>query len=91
MLQHLYHILEIRIFKTNIKLINIGKYNMKEIKNFINEAYTPLAINKTSRVTWANVHDAVLNTLMKYYRKPGISKEVTDYCDKVRDALNSIK
>lgn len=28
---------------------------------------------------------------MRYYRKPGVSKEVTDYCDKVRDVLNSIK
>ena len=54
---------------------------MKQLNEYI--------INE-SRITWANVHDAVLNTLMKYYRKPGISKEVTDYCDKVRDALNSI-
>ena len=55
---------------------------MKQLNEYI--------INE-SRITWANVHDAVLNTLMKYYRKPGISKEVTDYCDKVRDALNKIK
>ena len=55
---------------------------MKQLNEYI--------INE-SRITWTNVHDAVLNTLMKYYRKQGISKEVTDYCDKVRDALNSIK
>ena len=55
---------------------------MKDLKDtLLNEA----------RVDWSNVHDAVLNTLMRYYNKPGVSKEVKDYCDKVRDALNSIK
>jgi len=44
-----------------------------------------------SKITWANVHDAVLNVLMKYYRKFGISKDVTDYCDKIKEALEKIQ
>ena len=55
---------------------------MKDIRDCI--------INE-SRITPANVHDAILTVLMKYYNKLGVSKEVTDYCDKVRDALNKIK
>ena len=56
---------------------------MKDIKDTIN-------INE-ARITWANVHDAVLNTLKKYSWKPGVTKDVTDYCDKIREALNEIK
>ena len=52
---------------------------MKDIKDCI--------VNE-SRITSANVHDAILNVLMKYYRKLGVSKEVQDYCDRVREALN---
>lgn len=55
---------------------------MKNLKDsLINEA----------RVDWRNVHDAVLNTLKKYSWKPGVSKDVIEYCNKVRDALESIK
>ena len=62
---------------------------MKQIDEYIDEAVKSLT--PTSRVTWANVHDAILNVLMKYINKPGVSKEVQDYCTKVREALNSIK
>lgn len=55
---------------------------MKNIKDTIN-------INE-ARITWANVHDAVLNTLKKYSWKPGVTKDVTDYCDKIREALAKI-
>ena len=55
---------------------------MKDIRDCI--------INE-SRITPANVHDAILNVLMKYNRKLGVSKDVTDYCDRVRDALNKVK
>ena len=55
---------------------------MKDIKDTIN-------INE-ARITWANVHDAVLNTLKKYSWKPGVTKDVTDYCDKIREALAKI-
>ena len=55
---------------------------MKDIKNFmIDEA----------RISWSNVHDAILNLVFKYYNKPGVSQEVKDYCDKVREALDTIK
>lgn len=54
---------------------------MKDIKNFmIDEA----------RISWSNVHDAILNLVFKYYSKPGVSQEVKDYCDKVREALDTI-
>jgi len=43
-----------------------------------------------AKITWANVHDAVLNTLRKYSWKPGISKDVIDYCDKIKEALEKI-
>ncbi len=55
---------------------------MKDIKDCI--------VNE-SRITSANVHDAILTVLMKYYNKLGVSKEVKDYCDRVREALNEIK
>ena len=54
---------------------------MKDIKNCI--------LNE-SRITSANVHDAILTVLMKYYNKLGVSKEVKDYCDKIREALEKI-
>jgi hypothetical protein len=55
---------------------------MKDIKE--------LLINE-SRISSANVHDAILNLLFKYYNKPGVSQEVKDYCDKAREALDTIK
>lgn len=67
---------------------------MKDIKNYlaneyVNEAIKPLT--PTSRVTSANVHDAILTLLFKYLNKPGVSQEVQNYCDKVREALDTIK
>lgn len=44
-----------------------------------------------ARVDWRNVHDAILNVLQRYYNKVGVSQEVKDYCDKVREAINNIK
>lgn len=44
-----------------------------------------------ARVDWRNVHDAILNVLQRYCNKVGVSQEVRDYCDKVREALNNIK
>lgn len=55
---------------------------MKDIKEFM--------INE-SRISPANVHDAILTLLFKYFNKPGVSQEVKDYCDKVREALDTIK
>lgn len=55
---------------------------MKDIKEFMIEE---------GRMSWANVHDAILTLLFKYYSKPGVSQEVKDYCDKVREALDTIK
>ena len=55
---------------------------MKDIKEFIiNEA----------KLNSSNVHDAIVHLLFKYYNKPGVSQEVKDYCDKVREALDTIK
>ena len=54
---------------------------MKTINNYINEAH----------VDWKNVHDAILHLCFKYYNKPGVSQEVKDYCDKVRQALDTVK
>lgn len=55
---------------------------MKDIKEFmIDEA----------KLNWSNVHDAIVRLLFKYYDKPGVSQEVKDYCDKVREALDTIK
>lgn len=56
---------------------------MKNIKEFIN-------VNE-ARIDWRNVHDAILNLLFKYSSKMGVSQEVKDYCDKVREALDTIK
>ena len=55
---------------------------MKDIKE--------LLVNE-SRIKPANVHDAILTLLFKYFSKPGISQEVKDYCDNVREALDTIK
>ena len=55
---------------------------MKDIKEIL--------LNE-SRISCSNVHDAILNVLFKYYSKPGVSQEVKDYCDKVREVLNGIK
>ena len=56
---------------------------MKTIKDFmhVNEA----------RVDWRNVHDALLNVLRKYTEKPGVSNDVKEYCNKVREALETVK
>ena len=54
---------------------------LKNENNAINEA----------RVTWMNVHDAVLNVLRKYNDKLGVPQDVKDYCTKVREALDKIK
>ena len=54
---------------------------MKDIVSSINEG----------RISCKNVHDAILNVLFKYYNKLGVTKEVQEYCDKVREALESIK
>jgi DNA-binding ferritin-like protein (Dps family) len=54
---------------------------MKDIRDYlVNEA----------RVDWRNVHDAILNVLMKYCRNYMNNKEINDYCNKVRDALDKI-
>lgn len=44
-----------------------------------------------ARMSWMNVHDAVLNVLRKYNDKPGVPQDVKDYCTKVREALDKIK
>ena len=44
-----------------------------------------------ARMSWMNVHDAVLNVLRKYDDKFGVPQDVKDYCQKVREALNKIK
>lgn len=55
---------------------------MKDIKEFmIDEA----------KLNLSNVHDTIVHLLFKYYNKPGVSQEVKDYCDKVREALDTIK
>ena len=59
---------------------------MKDLYNYINET-----LLNESRISCSNVHDAILNVLFKYYSKMGVSQEVKDYCDTVREALNTIK
>ena len=54
---------------------------MKEIKEYITE----------STVDWRNVHDAILTVCRKYIMKPGVSKDVIDYCENIRKALDEIK
>lgn len=56
---------------------------MKTIKDFMN-------VNE-ARVDWRNVHDAVLNVLLKYSSKPGVSNDVKDYCNNVREMLETVK
>lgn len=38
---------------------------MKDIKDFM--------IDEARMMSWANVHDAILNLVFKYYSKPGVS------------------
>lgn len=56
---------------------------MKTIKDFMN-------VNE-AKVDWKNVHDALLNVLMKYSSKPGVSNDVRDYCNNVREMLETVK
>ena len=52
-----------------------------------------LNVSRQAVAKWESgqVYPDILNTLKKYSWKPGVSKDVIEYCDKVRDALESIK
>lgn len=61
---------------------------MKNLTEFINNDNNNI---DEARMSWKNVHDAVLTVLRKYDDKYGVPQDVKDYCQKVREALNKIK
>ena len=63
---------------------------MKNLTEFLNNENNTNEIDE-ARISWMNVHDAVLNVLRKYNDKLGVPQDVKDYCTKVREALNKIK
>ena len=63
---------------------------MKNLTEFLNNENNTNEIDE-ARMSWMNVHDAVLTVLRKYDDKYGVPQDVKDYCQKVREALNKIK
>lgn len=61
---------------------------MKNLTEFLNNENNEI---DEARMSWMNVHDAILNVLRKYNDKLGVPQDVKDYCQKVREALNKIK
>lgn len=63
---------------------------MKNLTEFLNNENNTNEIDE-ARLSWMNVHDAILNVLRKYNDKLGVPQDVKDYCTKVREALDKIK
>lgn len=61
---------------------------MKNLTDFLNNENNEI---DEARISWMNVHDAILNVLRKYDNKPGVPQDVKNYCTKVREALDKIK
>jgi hypothetical protein len=61
---------------------------MKNLTDFLNNENNEI---DEARMSWMNVHDAILNVLRKYDNKPGVPQDVKNYCTKVREALDKIK
>lgn len=63
---------------------------MKNLTEFLNNENNTNEIDE-ARMSWMNVHDAIVHLLYKYDNKVGVPQDVKDYCTKVREALRSIK
>lgn len=61
---------------------------MKNLTDFLNNENNEI---NEARMSWMNVHDAILNVLRKYDNKPGVPQDVKDYCAKVMEALEKVK
>lgn len=61
---------------------------MKNLTEFLNNENNEIY---EARISWMNVHDAIVHLLYKYYNKFDVPQDVKDYCDKVREALDKIK